>query len=265
MTSEDERVALRATFDRVADRYHGRRPQLPPEVFDEFASLGGLHKGARLLEVGCGTGTATVELARRGFSVTAVELGENLADEARRNLRPYPRTTVITGNFEEYPVEDDAFDAVVAAGSWHWLDPRLRTDQAARALRSGGVLAIVDGRHVAGGDTAFFNDAQRCYEAHAPGTPPGFTLPQPKDVPSNDWRLSNDDRFSDVRFRRWVTVTDYTTETYLSLIRTFSGHIALSAQNQAALEECLLDLLQRSYAGSIRRAVLVEMCVARRV
>src|SRR3712207_5907464 len=82
---------LRATFDGAALLYDRVRPGYPEELFDDVVARTGLPRGGRVLEIGCGTGQATVPLARRGYCVLCVELGENLAAVARRNLASYPR------------------------------------------------------------------------------------------------------------------------------------------------------------------------------
>src|SRR6267143_6546045 len=55
-----EIAPLRATFDEAAELYDRARPGYPPELFDDLANLGGLHPGARVLEIGSGTGKATL-------------------------------------------------------------------------------------------------------------------------------------------------------------------------------------------------------------
>ena len=86
----EDREGLRRTFDSVADRYERARPTYPEALYNELAHLADLRPGDRLLEVGCGTGQATVPLARRGFQITCVELGHELAAVARRQLEPFP-------------------------------------------------------------------------------------------------------------------------------------------------------------------------------
>jgi SAM-dependent methyltransferase len=104
MTEDQNR--LRTTFDGAALLYDQVRPGYPEELFDDMVALSRLPSGGRVLEIGCGTGQATVPLARRGYRVLCVELGENLATVARRNLVPYPRAEVQTGDFEEYPLQE---------------------------------------------------------------------------------------------------------------------------------------------------------------
>jgi ubiquinone/menaquinone biosynthesis C-methylase UbiE len=58
---------LRASFDDVAERYDRARPGYPAELFDDLAALTGLRAGDRVLEIGPGTGQATLPLARRAL------------------------------------------------------------------------------------------------------------------------------------------------------------------------------------------------------
>jgi 2-polyprenyl-3-methyl-5-hydroxy-6-metoxy-1,4-benzoquinol methylase len=62
----------------------------PAELYDELIRLAGLRPAARLLEIGCATGKATVPLAERGFRITCLELGPRLAATARDNLARFP-------------------------------------------------------------------------------------------------------------------------------------------------------------------------------
>jgi len=80
---------LRAGFDRAAEDYQRTRPVCPPQLFDDLVRLAGLEAGDRVIEIGCGTGQATVPLAGRGLAVTAVELGPELA-AADCHLRRLP-------------------------------------------------------------------------------------------------------------------------------------------------------------------------------
>ncbi len=125
-------------FDRVAATYARGRPPYPDRVWTILEEHGVLTPGARLLEVGAGSGQATAELVARGADVVAVEPGPNLAGDLRALL---PGVEVIEGRIEDVPLGPGGYDAAVAATSLHWVDlpvvlPRLR-----EALRPGGLLA----------------------------------------------------------------------------------------------------------------------------
>ena len=134
----EDRHRLRTTFDETALLYDEARTGYPEELFDDVVSLSGILPGSRVLEIGCGTGQATLPLARRGYRILCVELGENLAAVACRNLAPYPWAEVRTGDFEGFPLQEGAFDLTVSATAFHWLDPAVAYPKVARALRPGG-------------------------------------------------------------------------------------------------------------------------------
>src|SRR5437016_6476289 len=99
---DSERHRLRAGFDDDAVAFDRTRPGCPEELFDDLVRLGHLVTGKRVLEVGAGTGQATVPLARRGLAVTAIELGPELAAVARTKLARFESVTVVTGSFEDW-------------------------------------------------------------------------------------------------------------------------------------------------------------------
>jgi SAM-dependent methyltransferase len=138
-----DRRELRLSFDQNAEAYDRSRPVLPDAVFDDLLELADLAAGASVLEIGCGSGQATVPLARRGLRVTALELGAQLAALARSRLADYPSVTVITSSFEDWQHDSGLFDAVVAVNSLHWIDPDVRFTKPARVLKPGGAMAVM--------------------------------------------------------------------------------------------------------------------------
>jgi SAM-dependent methyltransferase len=117
MTREerDRRERLRASFDKAAELYDRARPRYPAALFEDLADLTGIGPGSRVLEIGPGTGQATLPLAERGCRVVAVELGPDLAAVARRNLARFPTVEVVTAAFEDWPLPSEPFDLVLAA------------------------------------------------------------------------------------------------------------------------------------------------------
>ena len=142
--NSNDREGLRQTFDIAAERYDQARPHYESQVFDDLAVLAQLEAGSRILEVGCGTGQATLPLAERGYRIVALELGARLAEIARRTVAAYKSVEVLVGPFEEWPLPDEHFDAVVSASAFHWVDPTVRIIKATDALRPGGSLAVIE-------------------------------------------------------------------------------------------------------------------------
>jgi trans-aconitate methyltransferase len=116
----DERTTLAGTLDSAAEVYQEARPQPPERLFDRLVSITSLQPGPRGR---CGPVKATLPLARRGLRITALEPGPALAARARRDLAGYP---VVEARFEDWDGEPSAYGAVIAATSWHWVDPEVR-------------------------------------------------------------------------------------------------------------------------------------------
>ncbi|MFI9724160.1 methyltransferase domain-containing protein [Streptomyces sp. NPDC052396] len=262
--TEPNRERLRQTFTEAAELYDRVRPGYPPAVFDDLAELTGITPDSRILEIGCGTGQATLPLAARGYRITTVELGARMAAAARRNLAGFPGVEIVVAAFEDWPLPPEPFGLVLAATSFHWIDPAIRMTKAADALRPSGALATVSTHHIAGGSTGFFAEVQDCYERFDPSTPPGLRLPPATEIPEDHTELDASGRFGPALFRRYERELTYSTREYLDLLRTYSGHRALPAAARDGLLECIGDLIDRRHGGRVTKRYLTQLSVARR-
>jgi SAM-dependent methyltransferase len=259
-----EREQLRTMFEEVPELYEQARPTYPDAVFDDIALLARLGERARVLEIGCGTGQATVPLARRGYSILCVELGERLAAAARRKLAPFPNVEVVHANFETWEPERAAFDAIVAFTAFHWVDPQLRYEKSARLLRDRGSLALVGTLHVrrAGGDT-FWLEVQEDYDAVVPSDdnrPP----PLPEEVDDLRSEIEGSGYFEYVDVRRYVWDRTYSADEYISLLDTYSGHRALDDERRARLYGRIRRRIAARPGGRVTKTYLTILNVARR-
>jgi SAM-dependent methyltransferase len=261
----DDRQHLRATFDSAASLYQQARPEYPSELYDELVRLAALQPGDRLLEVGCASGKATVPIARRGFSITCIELGSALAAEARRNVAHFPGVQVINAPFESWqPPNGRAFALVFAATAWQWLDPALRYRKAWTLLRPGGHLAFWDATHVfpAGGDP-FFGEIQEVYDEIGEGDP-GAGWPPPSEMPDSRAQIEASGLFEDMTVRHFDWEITYTAEEYIGLLDTFSGHIAMAPWQRNRLYGEIRRRLAERPSGRLRRHWGAVLHVARR-
>ncbi len=264
----EDRNRLRATFDEAALLYDEVRPGYPKELFDDVVALSGIASGGRILEIGCGTGQATVPLARRGYYILCVELGENLAAVARRNLAAYPRAEVRTADFEDFPLPEGAFDLAVSATAFHWLDPAIAYPKTARALRPEGAIALFWSEHVhSDASEGFFEAAQEIYEREAPEIvkPDDYKgLPQPDELPDRTGEIEDSGLFGAVIRRDYRWDESYDAEGYIRVLSTYSGHIALNPTFRERLFRGISDLIEREHGGRIVKGYLTTLYVAHR-
>ncbi|MET9610348.1 class I SAM-dependent methyltransferase [Streptomyces sp. NPDC006512] len=128
------------SFDSAAALYAAHRPGYPDALYDAVEELSGRPlAGARVADVGAGTGLGTGPMRARGARVVAVEPGDGMAAEFRR---AHPAVPVVRGDGDRLPLAAGAFDLVTYAQAWHWTDPARAVPEARRVLRPGGALAI---------------------------------------------------------------------------------------------------------------------------
>jgi SAM-dependent methyltransferase len=186
MVSRDRRD-LGRVFNEVPDLYDRVRPTYPDELFADLAAITGCGPRSSLLEVGCGTGQATRALAGLGGPVTAVEPGVELAARARRRVGTRDNVTVEISTFEEWDDAGRRFDLLVAASSWHWVDPAIGWRRAHQVLRPGGWMALLGNVVVRRpGEPEVYAETADLHEHYSPGNPDWGHPPLEAEVRAKD-------------------------------------------------------------------------------
>ncbi|TDC27386.1 class I SAM-dependent methyltransferase [Kribbella albertanoniae] len=250
------REQLRQTFSEDAELYDRVRPDYPPRLYDDLGELLGV-AAPRVLEIGLGTGQATRPMVQRGWSVSAVELGAELAEVARRNL---PTVDVTVADFDTWELPGPTYDLVLSATAFHWLDPGTRVRRCAQVLRPGGVLAIVSTHHVAGGSEQFFVDVQRCYERFTDDPAKG-ELPAASAVSEDSAEIDATGLFGPVTFHRYEWEVVYSAAEYIELLSSYSGHRALTADRRDGLYDCVRALINGG-GGTVTKRYLTQLSAA---
>ena len=138
---EGLRHDARRLYGLDPEGYDAGRPAYPERVYDVLRDRCAIGSGTRVLEIGPGTGQATHRLAAWGAKVTAVEPDPALARYLGTTMSGRA-VEVGAASFEDADLGDAAFDAVVAAMSFHWVDQRVGVPKLWRILRPGGWAAL---------------------------------------------------------------------------------------------------------------------------
>jgi len=256
---------LRTSFDDVAVLYDQARPGYPEQLFEDVVALSEMPEGGRMLEIGCGTGQATLPFARRGYRVSCVELGANMAAVARRNLAAYPDVDFWVGAFESWPVEVAGFDLAIAATAFHWIDPEVGFPRLAQALRPQGALAIFTNEHVhVDEDHGLFDAVQEIYERETPEIVDGKPLLRPDEIGDSSQQIAASGLFELVASRRYVWNITYTAPDYIRVLDTYSGHRRLHPDARARLFQGITALIDEQPDKSITKGYVTTLAVARR-
>lgn len=263
-------MARSQVFGEVAELYDAARPGYSDALVAEVLSYAALGDRAAV-EVGAGTGKATVLFAAAGTPLVCIEPDPRMAEVLRRNTVNCPGVRLHVGAFEDWQPEQRGFGLVFAATSWHWTDPERRWGLVHDALAPGGAVALfwnpqgvhdtdlhaaladVDGRHGIAG-------APHSELASSFGEVPGRWGGLPSGWPEDECR--RDGRFTDFRAVRYRQDQYYDTDHYLGYLASLSRYRVLpSGRREQALAETAQVL--NAHGGGISMALFSDLFLSR--
>lgn len=218
-------------FGEVAELYDAGRPGYSGEMVDEVLTYAGLGERAAV-EVGAGTGKATVLFAARGVPIVCVEPDPRMAAVLRRNTAGYPKVGVEVSGFEDWRRDGRRFGLLYAATSWHWIDPDRRWDLVHAALEPGGAVALCWNPHGVL-DAGLFATLAGVDRRHGvEHSPHNVLAANYGDVPGSwagevGWPAAEclaDGRFTDLRSARFRRDVRYATDRYLAYLTSISAY-----------------------------------------
>jgi SAM-dependent methyltransferase len=247
---EDTRAVI---FGRDAVAYEEARPSYPDAVIEHVISLMDARKA---VEVGAGTGKATVGMAREGLEITCLEPSPQMAELLE--ARGLPGVEVAVTTFEGWAGEPGSIDLLFAAQAWHWVDRDTGFAKAFSILRPGGVIALMwnipldrYGRH------------EETYTRHAPQL-----------LAESDDRIGRRDDHDwgdDMAFAGFVDTGRFThrwseelgADRYRALYSTYSDHMMLDEPARSRLLDGLAADVE-SWGGSAVVEYRSEVFTARK-
>ena len=261
----DKDLQQRKTWYReVADAYNKARPRYPKELIGRVLELAQLDKDAIALEIGCGPGTATVEFAKLGFSMVCLEPSQEACQLARHNCATYPAVEIRNTTFEEWELEPERFNAVLAANSFHWVSSEIRCPKAAAALQDNGSLILLWNKEPQP-PYEVYQALNEVYQAQAPELgryedreTQGEIL---RELGHNFIDLG---RFKNVVYEQMACEITYSIDDYLMLLSTLSPYIALLPHKRDSLFKGLRETLER-HTGSIQASYISAFHIAQKV
>src|SRR4051794_24059455 len=207
------------SFGVDAQRYDQARPGYPDAL---VARIVAGSPGPDVLDVGCGTGIAARQFQAAGCAVLGVEPDARMADFARAH-----GLEVEVATFEAWESAGRRFDAVIAAQSWHWVDPVAGAVKAARVLRPDGRLAIFG--HVFEPPIEVAEPFAAAYRRVVPDSPfSNLPARRPLDMYQAGYakfadKIRETEQFNDPEQWRFNWEQPYTRDQWLALLPTTGG------------------------------------------
>jgi SAM-dependent methyltransferase len=131
------------SFDAWAGEYDRFRPGYPDKLFEQIALGLRLPERPLVVDLGAGTGRASLAMAELGWLVTAVEPGKPMLDVLRGQATNRGLIiATVQASAESTGLDPATADLVTAAQSFHWFDKEEALGEIARITRPGGGVAL---------------------------------------------------------------------------------------------------------------------------
>lgn len=251
MNADKDLEQRRSWYSAAAAAYNRVRPRYPVDLIDSAIASSRLPPNAKILEIGCGPGIATVEFARRGFSIICVEPSLEMCQLARQNCSEYPNVEIQNTSFEEWDLQAKSFDAVLAATSFHWIPPQIACPKAAAALRDNCSLILLwnvvpSPRH------EVFQLLKEVYQKSVPSLGNYASIEQDRlNLQALHKTVTDSGYFQEQISNEVVYNINYNIDEYLMLLSTLSPYIALDPDVRNALFAGLRAKIERDLGGAI--------------
>lgn len=249
-------------YSKVADAYNKTRPRYAQELIHNTVELAKLSKNTKILEIGCGPATATVEFAKLGFSMICLEPSQEACNLARHNCAGFPNVEIINTTFEEWELQPNTFNTVLAATSFHWVSPEVGYPKLEKALKDDGNLILL-----------WNKEPQPSYEVYQildevyQKQVPSLSRYETKATTERILRELGENvvksgLFKDLVFECKSCQRSYSIDDYLTLLSTLSPYIVLDSQKRNNLFNDLRDALRKNLGDTIETSYLSAFHVA---
>lgn len=232
-------------YDSVALAYDRTRPRYPAEILTRMQQIVKLQPVKSVLEIGAGSGIATIELAKLGASIVALEPSKSACAIARDKCNAYPNLEIVNTVFEDWDLKTRKFDVVVAATSFHWVAPEVRYIKTAEALKDNGLLVLLWNTPPQP-SLEIHQSLQDIYQTHAPEL---IKYEGHQDHQENIGKIAqaviDSGYFQNLISDRTIISVSYAIEDYLTLLSTLSPYIRLESAQREALFAGLRQKLQQ--------------------
>ena len=218
-------------FDENVLLYDQYRPTYTAELFKDILAFSSVTENSRILEIGCGTGNATLPFIKTGARVTAVEVGENLAEYTQRKFSEYDNFKIVNVKFEDYST-DEKYDLIFSATAFHWINPEYAYARCKEFLTPNGVLATFwNTPRISRDNAALYSEIQALYAEYLPDS-----KEESASLTESKWYVSRCNRLSryfetygyaDCLFKLYQGKRTFNADDYIGLLHTYSDHMAL--------------------------------------
>ncbi|MCP6758108.1 MAG: class I SAM-dependent methyltransferase [Fischerella sp. CENA71] len=251
-------------YSPAAEAYNKTRPHYPEDLIRQVIDIAQLSSTANILEVGCGPATATIAFAPLGCSILCLEPNSDFCQLAQQNCQQYLNVEIQNLSFEEWNLEPEKFDAVLAASSFHWIPSEIGYPKAANALKQNGYLILLWNKELQP-SYQVYQSLSKVYQIHAPS----LDRYEDRETQENILRklgemITDSGQFKNLVAGNIESEVTYTADEYLTLLNTYSPYLKLEPQSKEALFAGLQNMIDHEFGGSLQLSYVSAFHIAQK-
>ncbi len=130
-------------YKGIAGIYEEIRPSYPEELIHDIITITNIKSEDRILEIGAGTGKATIQFANKGYQIRAIEIGEDMAAILKDKCFDYSNVTIDVASFEDWiNTKDQKYDMIYSAQAFHWINKDIKYQKCYELLKDDAYLVL---------------------------------------------------------------------------------------------------------------------------
>ncbi|MBI9014666.1 MAG: class I SAM-dependent methyltransferase [Clostridiales bacterium] len=262
---------LRLTFNSDPDSYDRLRPTYSDQLFKDLIDFSKLDSNMEALEIGIGTGQASTPILETGCRVTAIEIGDQLAEFSRIKFSNYNNLNVIIQDFEKINLDANTYDLIYSASAFHWIPIESGLPKVLKLLKSGGVFAWFSIQPSPAKEHWHIHDElQKVYSKYSEYFSQHKSKQDPEKIRSDiQKKLTSriDDfkkySFTDVYDETYCGSRTFKAKDYAELISTFSDHKIIPSKIRTAFLDEIVEAINKC-GGEFTLSDTVILCMGRK-
>ncbi len=257
---------LASTFNTVATKYDQFRPDYPDELYQTIFDDIEINSLSQVVEIGIGSGQATLPILKKGCSLIAVERGEELSKLCLEKFATYPNFKIITKKFEDIAFPRNQYDLVYAATSFHWIEESIGYSKVYAMLKSGGVFArFANHPRIDESQLELMAEIDQLYATYYV---PAGKVYQP--IKAYDEKqaiqkanIAKKYGFVDIKHALFDRKRTFLSSEYIALLETYSDHIAIEPNIRNLFFSKIKEAIDR-HGGSLIIRDTIDLQLARK-
>lgn len=234
---------LARSFDASADEHLRARSEYPSELIEHIIGTAKLECSSKLLDVGCGSGQATIAFSSRGYHVVAIDPSEQALKLLSDRSTDISKIEIAHSTLEEFEAADSSFDLIICAQAFHWLDPEIASSLLNRLLRpEGHVMLFWHMQDVTPGtqQAELLTLNSKYFDAFPRMNPPEYS---PDFLEAMSKILRNHNEISNIQLTEYPWLQSYNSSMFVSLFHSWSKYSTLPSETKEAIDLDLVDYL----------------------